>query len=186
MCEMMSQDATDLAAAQAGSTEAFAGLYDRHAAVVLSLCRRNCAPEADDAVQETFLRAYRMLHQLDCPTAFRPWLYAIARRVCAERRRSARRRTHHEGRAVLMRIGEVAEHSTSFDSVHRAEQIDRLGSALETLPDSERLAIHLFYLEDDPVAVAAEALGLSRSGFYKLLARARAKLAARLREVPAL
>ncbi len=186
MFRVMGQDASDLASAQTGSTEAFARLYDRHAAIVLSLCRRNCAPEADDAAQETFLRAYRMLHQLDSPAAFRPWLYAIARRVCAERRRSANRRNHHEGRAMLMRADAAVEFATSSEVVERTEQIDRLGAALETLPDNERLAIHLFYLEDGPVTAAAEALGLSRSGFYKVLARARAKLAARLREVPAL
>jgi DNA-directed RNA polymerase specialized sigma24 family protein len=48
---------------------------------------------------------------------------------------------------------------------------------MERLDDRERLAIHLHYLESDPVKAAASALGLSRSGYYKLLARARERLA---------
>src|SRR6185295_20002960 len=97
----MTDDARDVAAARNGDAEAFARLYDRHAAVVLSLCRRNCTTEADDAVQETFLRAYRSLHRLDGPDCLAAWLYAIARRVCAERRRSGKRRRHHEEQAML-------------------------------------------------------------------------------------
>jgi RNA polymerase sigma-70 factor (ECF subfamily) len=69
------------------------------------------------------------------------------------------------------------------DSENRAtlrEQLDRLTAALERLEDDERLAIHLYYLEHDPVIAAREAMRLSRSGYYKLLARARQKLAAAL------
>ncbi len=44
------------------------------------------------------------------------------------------------------------------------------------------LAIHLHYLEHDPVDAAMRTLGLSRSGFYKLLGRARASLADLLRD----
>lgn len=60
--------------------------------------------------------------------------------------------------------------------VEHAEALDRLTSALDELPDEERLAIHLYYLEPDPVAAAGASLGLSRSGFYKLLARAKTHL----------
>lgn len=180
----MSHDASDLAACRAGSPEAFARLYDRHASVVMSLCRTRCASDADDAVQETFIRAYRILDQLERPEAFRPWLYAIAKRVCAERRRSATRRNHHEAHAMLTRVEPNRDRQSSVDLVDRTEQLDRLGDALERLPDDQRLAIHLFYLDNDHVTAAAETLGLSRSGFYKLLCRARQALAASLREVP--
>ncbi len=92
----MEADGEDLAAARAGDDEAFARIYDRHAAVVLSLCRRLSMSEADDATQETFIRAHRNLHKVEEPEKLRPWLYAVARRVCSERTRSARRRARHE------------------------------------------------------------------------------------------
>ncbi len=174
----MSNDAIDVAAATAGSPEAFARLYDRHAPVVLSLCRRGLSiAEADDATQEAFLRAYRRLRQLDDPTKLRPWLFAIARRVCAERRRSAGRRTRHETQAMLNHAQSQNEDRTAADAVDQDEQLDRLTAAIDALPEHERLAIHLHYLDPDPTEGAAATLSLSRSAYYRLLARARQHLA---------
>ncbi len=174
MSGMTGDDAVDLTAAQAGDHEAFGRLYDRHAAVVLSLCRRFSLPEAEDATQETFIRAYRLLHKVQSPDKLRPWLYAIARRVCSERTRSAQRRTRHEEQLVLT---QPAQSITAPEQADRAEQLQRLDDALDQLDDRERLAVHLYYLDADPVNAAASALGLSRSGYYKLLARAREHLA---------
>lgn len=166
----------DLTAAQAGDHQAFGRLYDRHAAVVLSLCRRFSLPEAEDATQETFIRAYRLLHKVQSPDKLRPWLYAIARRVCSERARSAQRRARHEEQLVLTQPAQSIA-ATAPEQADRAEQLQRLDDALDRLDDRERLAVHLYYLDADPVNAAASALGLSRSGYYKLLARAREHLA---------
>jgi RNA polymerase sigma-70 factor (ECF subfamily) len=174
-------DKADLAEARRardkGETEnpAFARLYDRHAPVVLSLCRvrlRNLA-SAEDATQETFIRAHRLLDKLESAEKLRPWLYAIARRVCAEQRRSEGRRAAREERAMSEAR---TMPDTPAQSVERAEQLGRLSEALAELPDDERLAIHLYYLEADAPRAANEAIGISRSGFYKLLARARGRL----------
>src|SRR5205085_8237043 len=116
--------------------------------------------------------------------ALRPWLYGIARRVCAEARRAARRRSMHEERSTMSQATLSNAASSAPDEQEKTEQLDRLSTALDGLPDDERLAIHLFYLDADPVAAASAALKLSRSGFYKLLARARQRLAAAMREVP--
>lgn len=184
---VMDDDISDLRAAGTGDHEAFARLYDRHAAVVLSLCRRRTCveAEAEDATQETFLRAYQMLDQLVEPTGFRLWLYSIARRVCAERRRAAGRRVRHEEDAAAYREGQFVPLLEGCEAASQAEQLARLSVALDALSKDERLAIHLYYLERDPATAATSALGLSRGGFYKLLARARNRLAALLREVPA-
>ena len=113
----MSDDASDLAALRAGQRDAFARLYDRHAGVVISLCRRFAnLTEAEDAMQETFLRAYRRLHQLKSPDGFRSWLYAIARRVCSERRRSTERRNRHEGVAAKMQAVSTPESAAPADT----------------------------------------------------------------------
>ncbi len=73
--------------------------------------------------------------------------------------------------------------SNPADTAEKAEQLDRLTTALDTLPEDERLVIHLHYLDPDPPEAAASALGLSRSGYYKLLHRARGRLAGMLNEV---
>jgi len=185
-------DASDLRLACEGDQAAFSRLYERHSAVILALCRKHAPLEADDALQETFIRACSLLHKVDHPHRLRAWLYGIARRVCSERRRSRRRRLHHTEQAISERMSIMERgarpHSTTADGqwsneTDRAEQLDRLGKALDRLPDRERLAIHLYYIEHDPVAAAQAALGLSRSAYYKLLARARERLAATFHEV---
>ncbi len=190
-------DAGDVTGAAAGDHEAFARIYDRHAAVVLSLCRS--APDAEDASQETFIRAFGMLPGLvqsrtrGNGIALRPWLYAIARRVCAECRRAARRRLKHERAAnqeerlmianngfVKSDVGEEANRCA------KNEQLERLSQAMDQLDDRERLAVHLHYLDRDPAQSAESALGLSRSGYYKLLARAHERLAGLMKRDEAL
>lgn len=183
----MTEDARDLTAAAAGDTDAFARLYTRHAGVVQSLCRRyGSNHEADDAVQETFLRAFRKLDQLANPSGFRAWLYAISRRVCAERRRSAQRRDRHEESARLRLKLVQPDCPSPAEKAAKGEQLERLSVAIDELPEDERLAIHLYYLDEDAVVAAKEVLGLSRSGFYKLLHRARQRLSITMREAKAI
>lgn len=192
----MTEDASDLSAAQRGGPDghaAFSRLYDRHAPVVLALCRHHAPPppeSPDDALQETFIRAFRLLDTLGSPDHLRPWLYGIARRVCSERRRAARRRRNHEHRAAAMNHAVIeADAQTATPAsppadASRTEQLARLSRALDHLTDEQRLAIHLYYLDTDPVAAATTALGVTRSGFYKLLSRARMRLASVLKEAP--
>jgi RNA polymerase sigma factor (sigma-70 family) len=177
MVMSLNDDASDLAAARRGDQNAFARLYDRHGAVVLSLCRQRSLADAEDATQETFIRAYRMLDRLQAPDKFRPWLYAIAKRVCSERRRARMRRHDHEARSVMNTAVSHEPRPRPDATAEHEEQLARLDDAIGRLDETERLAIHLHYLEADPVRAAAESLGLSRSGYYKLLARARKHLA---------
>lgn len=209
---VMTPDARDLFAARGGGdagAAAFASLYDRHAPVVRALCRRHVPvgrggdAEADDALQETFIRAFQMLDRIEDPDRVRSWLYAIARRVCAERRRASARRVKHERGGATVILNAAMEFTpapgrdgagSSGGSGHsrdqtpgacaeHAEQLAMLDRALDKLPDSERLAIHLYYLDPDPVVAASECLGLSRSGFYKLLTRAKERLASLMSQV---
>jgi RNA polymerase sigma-70 factor (ECF subfamily) len=202
----MTPDASDLRTAREGGPQAeaaFARLYDRHSPVVLALCRKQMGDgtEADDALQETFIRAFGMLERVTEDEGVRSWLYAIARHVCAERRRSSARRHKHETKAAELAMNAsltdhrvpvpdlppgAKEHGqASATSAERAEQLRLLSRALDQLPDNERLAIHVYYLDADPMTAAQQVLGVSRSGFYKLLARARERLAAILCEARA-
>lgn len=172
------QEIADFAAARSGDQAAFARLYDRHAAVVLSLCRRLSLTEAEDATQETFIRAYRLLEKVESANKLRPWLYGIARRVCSEFSRARQRRKRHEAQAMLTKTAEqTSKAMTTDERVEHAEQLQQLDKAIDQLDDRQRLAIHLYYLEKDPIEAANSALGLSRSGYYKLLAKARDNLA---------
>ena len=75
-------------------------------------------------MQETFLRAYRKLHQLKHPDGLRFWLYAIARRVCSEQRRSAERRNRHEALATENQFS-PQNLSECYDAVIYIEETSR-------------------------------------------------------------
>ncbi|MDA0802181.1 MAG: RNA polymerase sigma factor [Planctomycetota bacterium] len=178
--ELLHDDCADLANHASGDASAFARLYDRHAPVVLALCRREGAvvSDAEDACQETFIRAHTRLGNVTDCRGFRSWLYAIARLVCKEHRRAAGRRSRKEEQAMI----QVAQErggagSAVIARIEHTEASEALTVAIDSLPDDERLAIHIYYLEHDPVSTAAATLKLSRSGFYKLVNRARAHIA---------
>lgn len=173
----MGADHNDLAAARAGDHAAFARIYDAYAPLVASVCRRRDLADPDDAMQETFLRAYRKLDDVEGPDKLASWLCAIARHVCSERVRTATRRQRHEECAMAQSTAPRQPLATPDAATDNREQLDRLTAAFDQLADDERLAIHLHYIEADPVRTAKDALGLSRSGFYKLLARAKQNLA---------
>src|SRR5215212_8392022 len=75
-----------------GNELAFEIVFERHGAGILSFCRHmlGSREEAEDAVQHTFLSAYRALRDSEQDVALRPWLYAIARNRCLSMLRARR------------------------------------------------------------------------------------------------
>jgi RNA polymerase sigma-70 factor, ECF subfamily len=161
----MSDTAELVAQARDGDQTAFATLYDRHARLVRAICYDATAhlASAEDLAQDVFLRAHQKLYQLRDREKFLPWLCEIARRAGRDWRRRARR----DGK----RLETVPE--SDLATPQESQQVSELRDAIRQLPEDERTALHLFYLEEQPAVVARQILGLSQSGFYKLLDRAR-------------
>jgi len=157
-------------AVRAGDKAAYGLLYDRFAPLVRAICH-DCAhnlADAQDLAQDVFLRAYQKLGELRKPESFGSWIVGIAKRRCLEWRRQQTReqRRHAACQASPQTIGDS-------DQPEEDVQLLRLVSMLG---EDERLALHAFYLQDKSAEEARRIMGLSRSGFYKLLDRARAKL----------
>ncbi|HKA03670.1 MAG TPA: sigma-70 family RNA polymerase sigma factor, partial [Acidimicrobiales bacterium] len=84
-----------LARARAGDEAAFADLVQPHERALFRHCYRmfGSGHEAEDAVQDTLVRAWRRLDSYDGRGAFGGWLYRIATNVCLDRLRTRRRRS---------------------------------------------------------------------------------------------
>jgi RNA polymerase sigma-70 factor (ECF subfamily) len=164
-------------ASLAGDKDAYGTLYDRYAPLIRAVCydyARN-VPDAQDLAQDVFLRAYAKLDQLRRPECFGPWIVGIARLRCSEwQRQNARRR---DRQACLDR-------NDATDKGPSDGECEELRQMIANLPEKERLALHAFYTLGKSVDDACSQMGMSRSGFYRLLDRARRRLRALLDRRP--
>jgi len=160
-------------AALRGDRSAFAELYDRRARLIRAICfdTTNDLHSAADLTQEVFLRAYSKLDSLREPERFAAWLTGIARQVCREWRRGRLR-----DRQMACPLPEGVEPAARPREADRC--LETLREALARLPERERLSLQAFYLQGLDAEQARTVLGLSKSTFYRVLAKARERLAA--------
>jgi len=172
-------DASLVLQALNGDDSAFGELYDRYVRLVRAICYDSTRDvnQAQDLGQEVFLRAYEMLGELKNRDRFGRWLVSIARNVGREFRRGKYRDRHI---LVGLEPGEfTSAESSKVESDYRMEYLD---AAIEKLSEKERLALHVYYLQDHDAGKAQEILGISRSSFYRLLNHAREKVEKYIRE----
>jgi RNA polymerase sigma-70 factor, ECF subfamily len=145
--------------------ERFERLYTAHYASVLAYAlRRAPRAEADDVVAETFTIAWRRL--ADVPADPRPWLYEVARRVLANRRRTDARRE-----ALLDRL----RHAPAIAPDDPVD-LESLATVFTALPEHEREALALVAWEGLATRDAARAAGCSGAAMRVRLHRARRRL----------
>ena len=127
--------------AQKGDRGAFAELYTRHAPAVARLVSaRAASSDVDDAVAETFIRAWKSIAKYsDTGRPFVAWLYGIGRNVIADGHRKAAR-MKAKGGVESMELG-VAD-----ARVERTADLIDLGRAMRSLNKRQRTVIELKYL----------------------------------------
>jgi len=172
------QDGTLVIGTLNGDPSAFAELYDRRARLIRAVCydQTRDTHVAAELTQEVFLRAYRDLRRLHAPDKFTPWLVGIARQVCREWRR--KRGREKQAMAGLSDIRAVTAQWVDPPDASLMDLRDAIAGPAtghgrrRRLTRQERLAQHAFYLQGRDVQEARDVLGLSRSGFYRVLSSA--------------
>jgi RNA polymerase sigma factor (sigma-70 family) len=164
-----------------GDERAFEAIYDRHNRGILAFCRHmlGSREEAEDAVQHTFLSAYRALRDSEQDVALRPWLYAIARNRCLSMLRARREDDPLADAAEPSVVGLAAE-------VERREDLRQLLRDLHRLPDDQRAALVLAEVADLGHDEIAQVIGVPRPKVKALVFQARESLIAsrRARDIP--
>jgi RNA polymerase sigma-70 factor (ECF subfamily) len=172
------EDAKAIARARGGDVAAYEELVRRYQAVALRTAYLVCPEtDADDAVQEAFLKAYAALSRFRDGAPFKPWLLRIVANEARNRRRSAGRRT-----GLAQRATEVAGPAVEPSPEHgylALEQREALFAAVNRLRDEDREVIGARFLLELSEAETAEALGIPRGTVKSRTSRA----LARLREV---
>ena len=178
----MNEEQTWVSQAQQGDDEAFTKLVETYQTPVFNLCYRMLGePDlAEDAAQETFLRAYQHMHRYDEKRPFATWLLSIAAHYCIDKLR--RRKfsmfsmdaEDEEGNSF--ELPDVNAPNPEGESIKGQTQ-ERVHAMLEGLDATDRAAIIMRYWYDYSEKEIADSLRLTVSAVKSRLHRARKELA---------
>ena len=163
-----------VAQVRAGNDAAFEAIYDRYARGVLAFCRHMLGgrDEAEDALQVTFVSAYRGIRESDGDISLRPWLFTIARNRCLSELRRRREALYADGDLI-----ERPGFDGPADLVQRREDLREMFEDMQRLPADQRAALVLFELGDHSHTEIAAVLGVRGEKVKALIFQAREALA---------
>ncbi|GAB4496223.1 MAG: sigma-70 family RNA polymerase sigma factor [Anaerolineales bacterium] len=174
---MNEQEARWIAQAQRGSDQAFTELVEMYQNPVYHLCYRMLgnAEEAEDAAQESFLRAYKALRSYDSTRSFATWLLSIASHYCIDQIRKRRMTLI----SLDTFVGEILpDPEPGPEAALRQNELQQqVRGLLDSLSPLDRAAVVLFYWYDYSYDEIAQTLELSVSAVKSRLHRARLQLA---------
>lgn len=182
---MHESDRASVAQARGGDSEAFRSLVERHSRYVFNVAYRltGSAQDAEDVVQDTFLKAYRQLRNFEARADFRTWLHRITVNCSIDLIRTRRHRELGQDPEDLERgadLGDVTKPAGPDRLLLSTEIRERVGEGLATLTASERLAFTLRHVEGLPIREVATAMGLKTEAAKNSIFRAVRKMRAAL------
>ncbi len=168
--------------ARGGDRDAYASLVRRHQAVALRVAAvAGPAADAEDAVQEAFVKAHRSLKRFDERRPFRPWLLAIVANEARSRGRSAQRAASLVDRAAAFGAADCETASAEESALARIGA-GPLTEALATLRCDEQEVLVCRFVLDLGEEETAATLGIRRGTVKSRTSRALARLRAALPE----
>jgi RNA polymerase sigma-70 factor (ECF subfamily) len=183
---MDESDGAAVVRAQSGDGDAFRVLVERHSRSVFRLAFRMTGNEqdAEDVVQETFLRAYKQLSHYESRSSFSTWLYRIASNYSLDlirmrkRHEDKREPDSEQGRSAL---DSVAASDPAQDRLVFSNQVQQsVSDAMKELSDLERSAFVLRHFEGLSIEDIGGMLGTSLNATKHSIFRAVQKLRKRL------
>jgi RNA polymerase sigma-70 factor (ECF subfamily) len=180
---MPQTDAATVALARDGNSEAFRTLVERHSRAVFRLAHRltGNAHDAEDVVQETFLKAYKQLGRFESRANFSTWLHRIAVNCSIDLIRSRpHRETGHEP-MDLEQFGATSEvHEAAQKNPERlmlsTEVQERITGAMASLSRMERAAFVLRHFEGHSIEDISRQLGVKTNATKHSIFRAVRKM----------
>jgi len=183
MKQMQLDDAAAVAKARGGDHEAFRTLVERHSRSIYRLAYRMTGrPEdAEDVVQETFVRAYRQLVRFESRANFATWLYRIGFNCAIDYMRARPHRESSEPHETLDRMPAGGLTPSMDDLVYAGEIGERVQQALSELSAQERAAFLMRHYHGCSIEEICAALDLKSNAAKHSIFRAVKKMRVALR-----
>jgi len=153
-----------------GYDEAFGTIHDRYRQRLFAYTRQmlgGSRSDAEDVLQDVFLRAYGALRNDDRPVTLRAWLYRVAHNRCIDHLRRPR-----PSAAEIYELSRTPAHDPQ-DETARREDLRRLVQDVQRLPEQQRSALLMRELDGLSYSELADALDTSVPAIKSLLVRAR-------------
>jgi len=162
---------------KAGDIGAFTQIVETFQKPVYSLCYRMLgnAQDAEDAAQETFIRAYKSMHRFDLKRPFSTWLLSIAAHYCIDQIRKARIKLIS---IEELSIPELPDRDLGVEiKLSQKEEREKIRILLEALSPTDRACVVMYYWHEFSYDEICDALSLSQSAVKSRLHRARREMA---------
>jgi RNA polymerase sigma-70 factor, ECF subfamily len=178
---MHESDRTSVARTCDGDSEGFRSLVERHSRYVFNVAYRltGSAQDAEDIVQDTFLKAYRQLSRFEARADFRTWIHRIAVNRSIDLIRSRKHRELGQDPEDLERGADAGAGAVAAGPdrlLLSAEIRERVSEGLSHLTPSERLAFTLRHVEGLSIRDVASAMGLKSEAAKNSIFRAVRKM----------
>jgi RNA polymerase sigma-70 factor (ECF subfamily) len=170
-------ESTWLNQALQGSSDAFTQLVEMYQRPVYNLCYRMLgnAEDAEDAAQETFLRAYKSMRRYDQSRPFSTWLLSIAAHYCIDQ---MRRQRFQVVSVEDLPVPDVPDPSPGLETgLSRKEEQKLIHNILNRLDPVDRAAVVMYYWYDFSYEEICQALSLTLPAVKSRLHRARRAMA---------
>lgn len=164
----------------AGDTSAFSPLVDHYKNLVYTVCFRilNHRENAEDAAQNTFIKAYNNLETFNGKAKFSTWLYTIAFRTSVSMSRLKVNEMVHEEFFIDQKSAAWSDHHDVLEVKDKEAYVQK---AIETLPEIDQVIVTLYYLDDCSIQEISTITDITPANIKIRLFRARKQLKASLR-----
>jgi RNA polymerase sigma factor (sigma-70 family) len=162
---------------RAGDDAAFSEIHRRFRTALTAFARRmlhGSGHDAEDVVQDAFIRAYRGLRATDRPMALRPWLYMIVRNRALDELRAPQRESAYDDE---LRMRAVADADPAQCCADR-DEMRFIVAEIARLPERQRMALVMREFDGRTHAETAAALHTTVPATKSLIIRARSNLSA--------
>lgn len=157
-----------------GNLASYTYLVDKYKNMAFTIALKILAnaQDAEDAAQESFVKAYMQIGSFEGKSKFSTWLYTIVYRTAVSKLQ--------QPRLIMQSIDNELEESYNYEyspapleAMQAHERARYVKEAIDRLPQMEALIVTLYYLNDSPIEEIEQITGLSNSNVKVKLFRAR-------------